>query len=64
MYPGASTASPLNSLSTPAMIRSSELLPDAVEAQHADLGPVEIGERDILQHHLAVWYDLLTRIIE
>ena len=32
------------------MMRSSVLLPDAVQAQHADLGPVEEAQRDIPQH--------------
>ena len=49
MKPGESRASPVKSSSRPAMIFSSDDLPDAVGAEHADLGAGVERQRDVLQ---------------
>ena len=48
--PSAGNASPMNSVSSPAMILSSELLPGAVQAEHADLCAGEKREPDVLEN--------------
>jgi len=52
--PAGEHRSPTNSLSTPAMMRSSEALARSVQAKDADLGAVEIGQVDVLQDRLLV----------
>ena len=48
---GIGTASPSNSVSTPAMIAQQARLAGAVQAQHADLGAGKERERDVLEDH-------------
>ena len=56
--PSAGNASPTKSLSTPAMIRSSVLLPAPFAPEHADLGAGQERQPDVLEDVLVRRIDL------
>ncbi len=62
LIPGCGRASPSNSLSTPAMIRSSVDLPEPLRPEHADLGARKETERDVAQDDALGRHDLADAI--